>query len=238
MNENLKSNLKKIRFLYNIYHNLRVKYDLAGERKKVESYRKYGSQILCDVSKMIEENHWECVCIEGTLLGLVRDKKLIPWDDDLDFAILKSDNFEWKTFDRIMMQNGFWKLRNIETDGVLVAESFIKKGVLCDFCFWDNSGETVKFQYGCYQLPDEKYENGKIAPYQVWDLTIPSVQGINKEIISGLPAFIPSNSEEILEALYGVNWKIPNDHYKAEREEYRKEYRITYFKRPIFGRMR
>ncbi len=71
-------------------------------------------------------------------MGLVRDRSLIPWDDDLDFVIVKSED------------------------------------------------------------PNEKYINGEIAKYQVWDLKTPAVHGIHKEVISGVNVFIPDNSTEIL----------------------------------------
>ena len=42
-----------------------------------------------DTIDILESNkvpYWLC---HGTLLGIVRDKNLIPWDDDIDIAIFK-----------------------------------------------------------------------------------------------------------------------------------------------------
>ena len=33
-------------------------------------------------------NYWVC---QGTLLGIIRDQSLIPWDPDIDLAILTKD---------------------------------------------------------------------------------------------------------------------------------------------------
>ena len=43
-------------------------------------------------------NYWVC---QGTLLGIIRDQSLIPWDPDIDFAILEK-NFDEKLIKRIM----------------------------------------------------------------------------------------------------------------------------------------
>lgn len=234
MKRAIKNFLKKIKPINAVWRSLYGKYHARMEAGKIESYRRYGLEVLKDISQIIDDNHYACTCIEGTLLGLVRDRSLIPWDDDLDFVIIKSEDFSWTSFEKVMKRAGFWKFREIREDEIIKTESYKKKGVLCDFTMWENSDEDIVIQYGCYQFPNEKYINGEIAKYQVWDLKTPAVHGIHKEVISGVNVFIPNNSTEILQAIYGKDWRIPNAHYKVEHNEYGKAYRITYFRKPLF----
>ena len=46
---------------------------------------------LVDSVKILEDihqNYWVC---HGTLLGIIRDKNLIPWDNDIDLGVWKKN---------------------------------------------------------------------------------------------------------------------------------------------------
>ena len=73
--------------------------------------------------EILESNkilYWLC---HGTLLGIIRDKKLIPWDDDIDIAVFKSD----VDFEKIKK---FFEIRGFINTNVNISGSihFRKKG--------------------------------------------------------------------------------------------------------------
>ena len=49
--------------------------------------RRVAVRLLTDVIDWFERNEIEYALDAGTLLGAVRDKDLIPWDDDIDLCI-------------------------------------------------------------------------------------------------------------------------------------------------------
>jgi len=74
----------------------------------------------------LEENkirYWVC---HGTLLGIVRDKKLISWDHDIDVGVIEN-NINRKVLPMILKKKGFKQIKKtfLQNDGMM---KFVKKG--------------------------------------------------------------------------------------------------------------
>lgn len=57
----------------------------------VRKLQKAELMILCDVDKVCRDNGLKYYMIGGTLLGAVRHKGFIPWDDDIDLVMFRKD---------------------------------------------------------------------------------------------------------------------------------------------------
>lgn len=61
------------------------------KRLEIEEIKKYSFDVLCKVADVCEQNQLSYSLTGGTLLGAIRHKGFIPWDDDIDIMMPRPD---------------------------------------------------------------------------------------------------------------------------------------------------
>lgn len=77
------------------------KITLNNTQNKIGTYKIKGKinqtlaeKALKDILNLLKSKNIKCFAISGTLLGLVRDKKIIPYDNDIDIGVMGIENYE------------------------------------------------------------------------------------------------------------------------------------------------
>ncbi len=70
----------------------------------LEEIKKAQLEILVYVDKICKENNIKYTIAYGTLLGAIRHKGFIPWDDDIDIMLVR-DEYE-KLLEVLYLHNG------------------------------------------------------------------------------------------------------------------------------------
>lgn len=112
--------------------------------------------LIEEFDRVCQENHIRYYAFGGTLLGAIRHKGFIPWDDDVDLVVPREDYNKLKELAEkgcfkhpyflqnaetdIGYSNGCSRLINEETTGIVYAEikSNSKKGIFIDIFPFDN----------------------------------------------------------------------------------------------------
>ena len=148
----------------------------------------------------------------GTLLGIVRDNKLIKWDVDIDYAVVIADDFSWNDLEKAMSKSGFKKIREFVFEGIVTEQTYQVDKITIDFFgeFYDGNN---MIQYTYNKLTGVKYSS--YLDYSVFRLTLPRVDKIKQININGVNVSVPCNSEEILASVYNDDWRVPNPNWKS-----------------------
>lgn len=145
----------------------------------MKEIQKQELNILKQLDYICDQNNIPYFLYAGTLLGSVRHKGFIPWDDDVDIALLRSDfikldkilrntdltNFDLRYQSNSMYKfyaNGFTKLRNNDKSIV------------------ENVSKTQKGYYGAWVdiFPLDKIPNNEVERRKQFE----SISKINKKI--------------------------------------------------------
>lgn len=124
---------------------IRSGYKVSAQMKKVWAVQ---LEMLNEIDRVFSENHIRWWIFGGTLLGAVRHRGYIPWDDDIDIVVPRKDYnrlrmigpdsfrhpfFYQDEFSEPGILYGHAKLRNVET--TMITEKYIiNDNGCCSFC--------------------------------------------------------------------------------------------------------
>lgn len=83
--------------------------------KKLDKLHKVGLELLTEMDRICQKYNIPYFLCGGSLLGAIRHKGYIPWDDDIDVGMLRKD-YEYFKECFIKEQNKKYFLQTIETD--------------------------------------------------------------------------------------------------------------------------
>ena len=106
-----------------------------------------------EIINILNKNRIKYWISHGTLLGLIRDKQLIPWDHDIDIAVW-SGAISREKIKKIMLSNNFLLKDKYVEDASLTFEK--KGGRLVDINFYQVTtlkNNERKIAYASYPIP-------------------------------------------------------------------------------------
>lgn len=148
----------------------------------------------------------------GTLLGVVRDKRLIKWDLDIDFAVVITDEFSWNDLQGVMAKSGFKKIKEFVFNGFVTEQTYQIDKLTVDF-FGHFYKDNKMVQYSHDKLENIKYSS--VSEYSVYLTMLPRVDKTKYVEVDGVKVAVPCNAEEILASIYNEDWRVPNPNWKS-----------------------
>ena len=176
------------------------------------------------------------IVADGALLGLVREGKLIEYDNDIDLYILQDTTIDLS--DTVLEQQQYYlcnKIYNPNNDK-------LKLNTWLEYCSLIKMNNTKLNRSQVFQLAKETYNEKKIINkftkdhidifiikkniednryYLSNDATKIGVPYLTEDDLKpvvnhslGFPVNIFNNAEEVLERQYGDTWIIPNANFK------------------------
>lgn len=200
---------------------------MAGTIQLTGKYEVIGEQALRDVVKILESAGIPYVLEGGTLLGIVRENRLLPWDNDLDLTITRPHSkallkVRWKFWlkgyrTRVrthrqsseLFKKGSARILKIQTTRFL----FFKDKSLVDIFIKDLSGDKY------YWTVSDKNPVLKSVPRHFYENT-------TRYNFKGQCYRIPVDYPHYLAFRYG-NWRIPRHTWDFRKDDLSIEKQFT-----------
>lgn len=186
---------------------------LANEKQKKvirETLQLNGQATMSTVQKVLEGTGARFFFDMGTLLGIIREGRLLSHDLDMDIALYINDMESIERLRGALRSKGAFLRYSYSVDGIgTVEDSFVMNGVKFDINYYVNDGD-LDVCYLLFKDPEKTYCADEMS---VVKLTCPCVLETKKINFMGADISVPVNAEQYLANRYGPNWKIPDKKY-------------------------
>lgn len=159
--------------------------------KKGAYSRDKGEIVLNHIAQVARESGVRFFVMGGTLLGLIRDGKLLSWDKDLDFGCFVEEA-TLEDLWRIFAENPYFLTMGTVGDRLIKLQHVTGVSVDIFVNFRDDKGRWHGGQFIRW----------RDRPFDLRTLTI-----------GGRDFHVPSDTEAYLEHHYGENWRTPDPHF-------------------------
>lgn len=190
-------------------HGFMETFELSSADRKQTIY----SELAQLLKWLNEEFKVKAFISSGTLLGITRDGKLIPHDDDVDICYVSNERTEdailaeREKIISFLREKGCW----LASSGLAHYWCKTPKGVLLDIFTGFTEGENCSMN----PLRRNRVKQADVLP-------VSTVQ------ISGVDLYIPNNPEALLKVNYGESWSIPDPLWEFDWSTARAEYNFLY----------
>lgn len=182
---------------------------MPGHKCLVGEQLKKAKKMLRDVSSFLEEHDIPYMLDYGTLLGIIRENRLLPWDTDMDLSMsrrhldvfLKNKKKLWKMGYRVRVRRydkdvGPFKKGEVRVIKVQTRRLFFfKEGNLMDI--------FVKKEMG-----DEQVYTVGVDPFYLKSVPAKFFRNRRKYEFKGKTYSVPKDYVDYLSFVYG-DWKTP-----------------------------
>ncbi|WIH27830.1 LicD family protein [Photobacterium damselae] len=192
---------KKLPFLGVVRHNIKI------YKMRLFLY-KNKRKCLDDFNIIAEKLGVEYWLEYGTMLGAIRNNKIIPHDFDFDFSINRE---QWsKNIRDTLSENGFELIQDICIDNKVIEEKYIYHGINVDIFYCvvkDGYIYTPVFRTADGLSWSESIkENGGVNLYEFKN----QYTGLKNIVFEDVVRYIPIESNSHLVSYYGADFLIPN----------------------------
>lgn len=212
--------LRNNRITYFLYEKTIQKFRLAmmknssveDKKARIEEVHELGYQIAGMAERILGELGLEYFADMGTLLGFVREKGFIKWDDDLDYGFILEDESVWKSIEAKMVKSGFEKMREFTLDNKITEQCYRYGKASIDIFshrILENGKATV---IAYFRDPEIKYKTPDTVSVFYGEFVNIS-QTTLTTLDNGMQVHIPVEYDTYLSQIYG-NWRIPDPNYK------------------------
>ncbi len=181
--------------------------------KRIAVMKEKGNLSVKEIETALSDSGITYFATCGTLLGLIRENRLLSNDYDMDYAILVESTDSWKKLEKTMQGIGYELIRHFSLGGRVTEHTYRSKdGIEIDFFgHFIEDGELCFYSYD--KLPEVKYPSEKHwSAYILRNGAYAGVKRIETQIGT---VTVPVNAEEYLTYNYNDDWRIPDPNFKA-----------------------
>ena len=211
MKEKIKAFLRTNILTRHIYKKWALHHYKKVIKRKRKMMAKNGVNTLHYLQDLLQNGEYEFFFDMGTLLGIIRDGRLLKHDIDVDIAVYVESEEQKVAVRDMIVSHGNSILYSYSVDSLgVVEESYIHDGIKFDISYYSRN-DDIDVCYLMYSDPDKVYESTDVL--SVVRLECKKITDIEKLDFYGKAINVPKDSKGYLAQRYGESWTVPDPDY-------------------------